>query len=153
MKIAGINVLRLTIFVTAVWFLSLCIGCATYRPAQVGRGTAEEPFCLKGTGHELGRGVTNIAFCWLEIPHEIEARVREGDSGYPFGVVSNAFDATIGALNGTIWGVERAVGGAFEVLLSPFPPYDPIMEPAYPPYLNFKKASEEESTEAIEKEE
>lgn len=148
MRSARIDVGKLGVFVTAVCCVSLFIGCATYRPAQVGRGTAEENFCLKGTGHELGRGVTNIAFCWLEIPHEIEARVREGDSGRPFGVVSNAFDAALGAINGAIWGVERAVGGAFEVLLSPFPPYDPIMEPAYPPYLNFKKPSEEEPSEA-----
>ena len=153
MRSARIDVVKVAVFVTAVCCVALFMGCATYRPAQVGRGTAEEPFCLKGTGHELGRGVTNIALCWLEIPHEIEARVREGHSGSPFGVVSNAFDAALGAINGTMWGAERAVGGAFEVLLSPFPPYNPIMEPAYPPYLNFKKASEEESPEAVEEKE
>jgi putative exosortase-associated protein (TIGR04073 family) len=154
MRIAGVDVLKFAVSVAGVCFLSGFIGCATYRPAQVGRQTSEETFSLKGTGHELGRGVTNIALCWLEVPHEIEARVRESDSGRPFGIVSNAFGAALGALNGAIWGVERAVGGAFEVVLSPFPPYDPIMKPAYPPYLNFqKKAPEEKPAQASEKKE
>ncbi len=122
---------------------SLCFlmfSCAPYRPARVGSGDMTEPLSVKGTGHEFFRGVTNIAFCWLEIPHEIEAGVRESTStGSPFGIVSPAFAFVIGALNGTVWGVERAIGGAFEVVLSPFPPYGPIMRPAYPPYLNFKK--------------
>jgi len=120
----------------------LVTGCSSYRPARVGREAQTERFSLAGTGSELGRGAANIAFCWLEIPHEIEANVRDERLGDPFGVVSAAFSAVIGAVNGAVWSVERAVGGAFEVVLSPFPPYGPLMEPAYPPYLNPAKTED-----------
>jgi len=44
--------------------------------------------------------------------------------------------------------VERAAGGAVEVVLSPFPPYGPIMDPPAPPYLNFgRKPSKERDSE------
>ena len=122
--------------------MGLCLsllgtGCATYGPAQVGRGAEPEPLSLKGTGRELGRGVTNIVFCWLEIPRDVEYRVRRKASGHPFGVVSGVFHGAVGTVIGSISALQRAVGGAFEVVLSPFPPYEPLMEPAYPPYLNF----------------
>jgi hypothetical protein len=45
-------------------------------------------------------------------------------------------DAVQSVLGGDGDTVERAVGGVVEVGLSPFPPYDPLMEPAFPPYLN-----------------
>jgi hypothetical protein len=79
--------------------------------------------------------VTNVAFSWLEVPYEIETRVRNGHSGSPFDIVSHTFDVAFGAIGGTFSTAERAVGGAVEVGLSPFPPYDPLMSPALPPYL------------------
>jgi putative exosortase-associated protein (TIGR04073 family) len=135
-----------TVWLAAVCLLFASTGCGSYRPARVGRGGDQEAFSLKGTGCELGRGAANIAFCWLEVPHEIEARVREDRSGRPFSVISGVFSALLGTIDGTIWAAERAIGGAFEIVLSPFPPYEPIMEPAYPPYLNFgkKKGAEKE---------
>lgn len=127
-------------------------GCATYRPAKIGSKGDNEPFSLKGTGCESGRGIVNIGFCWLEIPHEVEARIRKNDSGHPFSIIPNTFSAALGIVGGTVCSVERVFGGTFEIILSPFPPYSPIMNPAYPPYLNFGKDSEqEECTSECEK--
>ena len=36
----------------------------------------------------------------------------------------------------------RGLGGVCEVILSPFPPYCPLMTPAYPPYFESEKKSE-----------
>ena len=138
---------KVCVVAATIFLVCLATGCATYRPSKVGRGTTGESFSLKGTGGESGRGIVNIAFCWFEIPHEVEARIRENDSGHPFSIVSNAFDAALGAANGAVWGAERAIGGACELALSAFPPYDPIMKPGYPPYLNSGKVSEEELQE------
>ncbi len=143
MGIRRSETMRIGICLAAVGSLFIATGCAHYRPARVGAESTEHKVSLKGTGCELGRGIVNIAFCWLEIPHEIEARVRESKQGHPFSIVSNSFEAVLGAVNGVVWGAERAIGGAFELVLSPFPPYDPIMEPALPPYLNFVRSSKE----------
>ena len=145
MRIRGIGLSKVAAFAVILGSLVLVTGCGTYRPAQVGGKRRQETLSIKGTGCELGRGITNIAFCWLEVPHEAEARIRENRSGRPFSVITNVFDGALGVINGTIWAVERAIGGTFEVVLSPFPPYDPIMEPAFPPYLDFGKTPKEEA--------
>jgi len=136
MRLKGIGMSRSAVLAAAMCLLLVAVGCGTHRPARVGRKAEPETFSIKGTGCELGRGVTNIALCWLEIPYEIEGRIRENRQDAPFSVVANVFDAALGTINGAVWGVERALGGAFEIVLSPFPPYGPLMEPAFPPYLN-----------------
>ena len=90
---------------------------------------------LKGTAMEFSRGVVNVAFCWLEIPHEIEHRVREDRSDGLFDFVSSAFNVASGAVCGTLKAAGRGCNGCVEMLLSPFPPYGPLTEPALPPYL------------------
>ena len=147
------NIKIILIYCFLITMICLMVsGCATYRPARIGSKGDSEPFSLKGTGGEFGRGLMNISFCWLEIPHEVEARIRDDDSGHPFSIISNTFSAILGIVSGTVWSVERAVGGTFEIIFSPFPPYSPIMNPAYPPYLNFGKDSEqEECTSGCEK--
>jgi len=128
---------RALVLAMIAWLAVAALGCSSYRPARVGRKAQGDRFSLTGTACEFGRGAANVGFCWLEIPREIEAAVRENRPGHPFSAIEALFDTAIGAVDGTVWAFERAVGGAFEMVLSPFPPYDPLMEPAYPPYLNF----------------
>jgi putative exosortase-associated protein (TIGR04073 family) len=144
---------QVAVIAAALFLLSLGAGCARYRPAHLESGSPTEMFSFKAAGSELGRGTVNIAFCWFEIPHEIKARVSKPNSGHPFCAVSNTFKIAFGALNGTIWAVERATGGAVEVALSLFPPYDPLMKPAYPPYLNHPNCLQAETPENVDTEE
>ena len=131
----------LTVLLSIIVFAA---GCATYRPAKSEKSTSTQCLSLKGAGTEFGRGFSNVSLCWLEVPHEIEARIREGKTGHPFGIIRNSFKVAIATLHGSIWAAQRASGGAVEIALSPFPPHEPIMEPAFPPYLNFGKEIEKE---------
>jgi putative exosortase-associated protein (TIGR04073 family) len=127
--------------VLAVSLLFSGTGCITSHARR-----EDQDVSLKGTGREFARGAANVAFCWLELPSEIEARIRDDSPGDPFSIVRNVFDVTFGVVCGTIRTVERAVGGVVEIGLSPFPPYEPLMDPAYPPYLKAaKKPCAEES--------
>ena len=130
----------------ALWFilgvfilvsLSGCFCCMKRKGAM-----EEEKPSLKGTAREMGRGGVNMTLCWLELPHEIERSVRERDSIGPFGLVANAFRIAFGTVRGAVWSAERCAGGAVEIALSPFPPYEPIMDPAYPPYVKQEKKIE-----------
>lgn len=112
--------------------MALAGGCASLAE----QGEDERTPSLMGTGREMGRGLTNVALCWLEIPNEVETRIRKNRTGHPFNVLANAFHVVFGTLGGAVDTAERACGGAVEIILSPFPPYGPIMEPALPPYLN-----------------
>jgi putative exosortase-associated protein (TIGR04073 family) len=152
MKSRRTGLLQIAVVAAALFLVSLGVSCARYRPAHVGPGSAGETFSFKAAGNELGRGTVNVAFCWFEIPHEIKARVSKPNSGRPFCAVSNTFKIAFGALNGTVWAVERAAGGAVEVALSPFPPYNPLMKPAYPPYLNPSNCPKEQTPENIDSE-
>lgn len=121
--------------------MALAGGCASLAE----QGEDERAPSLVGTGREMGRGLTNVALCWLEIPNEVETRIRKNRTGHPFNILANAFHVVFGTLGGAVDTAERACGGAIEIILSPFPPYGPIMEPALPPYLN----PEEEQGEGI----
>ena len=124
--------------------LLLATGCITICSSHDCREHAHQSPSLKGTGRELGRGVTNVAFCWLELPASVEHGIRRHNPDNPFGIISSTFGAVFGTIGGTIRTVRRGVGGVVEVALSPFPPYDPLMHPAYPPYLGLAKAPERE---------
>lgn len=102
-----------------------------------------------GTGREFTRGIANMAFCWLELPHEIEGKIRDNNPDAPFGMITSSIAATLGAIKGTFWTTDRFVGGAVEIALSPFPPYEPIMHPGYPPYLNSRKNKEFQDPERM----
>jgi len=122
-------------------------GCFVINSSHAGERWAGANPSLKGTACELARGATNVAFCWLEVPREVEARIRDGHVGSPFSIISNTFDVAFGTLDGAFKTAGRAAGGAVEVGLSPFPPYDPLMDPPYPPYLKFAEASEDSERE------
>jgi len=129
-------------------FVSGCFSCLRREKARDGT----EKISLKGTGRQMARGGVNMALCWLELPHEMEEGIQENNSHGPFGLVSNAFHIAFGALRGAVWSVERCAGGAVEIAFSPFPPYDPIMHPAYPPYVKPEKIIEpKEDDSRIEK--
>jgi putative exosortase-associated protein (TIGR04073 family) len=132
--------------IAAIYTSFMGTGCAHYRLKDK---EVDESFSFKGTGRELSRGVTNMAFCWLELPHEIECKIRDNNPDAPFGMISSSIAAALGAIKGTLWTVDRFVGGAVEIAFSPFPPYDPIMHPGYPPYLNFKKRKQSEDQERL----
>ena len=123
----------------------LVSGCSmnTRRPE-----TPEERFSLKGTGRQLGRGLTNVGLCWLEVPYQVERQVGETPIDHPFDVIGCGLSGAVGVVNGAIWGVGRGLGGVIEVVLSPFPPYEPIMKPAYPPYIGRAKESKPEAGES-----
>ncbi len=140
MKIGRSDVL---IFCACLMFLGT--GCVTINlPHRCGESDVPEGFSPKGTACEAGRGVTNVAFCWLELPAAVEGKIRRGSPGHPFGIISTSFDVVFGTVCGTVRTVQRGVGGVFEVGLSPFPPYEPLMDPAFPPYLNLQRAPAKE---------
>ena len=144
MRIAGNVVQKHALIVLSACLLLLATGCITIGSSHECREHGHESVSLAGTGREFGRGVTNVAFCWLELPCSVEHGIRRHSSDGPFGIIGSTFGAVFGTIGGTIHTVKRGVGGTVEVALSPFPPYDPLMRPAYPPYLGFTKAPDRE---------
>lgn len=117
-------------------------GCVVIDSSHATDKPVDHKPSLGGSGREFGRGATNVAFCWLEIPSEVESEIRDSDVGSPFSIIGNTFDVAFGAIDGTLSAVGRGAGGVVEIGLSPFPPYDPLMDPALPPYMKFAEASE-----------
>jgi putative exosortase-associated protein (TIGR04073 family) len=116
-----------------IWIAVMGTGCA-----HCGFIEEEEEgnFSLKGSAGEFSRGAVNVALCWLEIPHKVEAKIRKVEPKGPFGILSSGFAIIGGTIKGSLWGVKRLAGGSVEIAFSPFPPYEPMMHPGYPPYLN-----------------
>ena len=78
-----------------------------------------------GVGKKLGRGLSNVAFGWLEVPKGIQ---DVGDQ--------NNFIAAItwGPLVGVGKAVVRTVAGAYEVLTFPVPApnnFQPLVQPEF----------------------
>ena len=75
-------------------------------------------------GTKLGRGLSNTAFGWFEIIHEIS---QESDNHGPF------IGLPAGILGGTVVGLGRTVSGIFEILTFPWPNgkkgYGPVLLP------------------------
>ena len=86
----------------------------------------------------MGRGLGNVGLCWLEVPYGIEQGIADNGDDLLSLTIAGAF----GAVNGGIQGLNRMGCGFFEVVLSPFPPYEPLMRPALPPYLTKKARAE-----------
>ena len=109
---------------------------------------SKETFSLRGTANESGIGIINIAFCWLEIPCEIKGRLRDNKWNRIWCIIPNSFDILFGTTRGASRGIMRGLGGVCEVILSPFPPYCPLMTPAYPPYFESEKKLEEKENDS-----
>lgn len=75
--------------------------------------------------HKLGRGITNVFTCWVEIPRHIAIEWEKTD---PFtGLI-------MGTVTGTGWGFARLTTGVYETFTFPFPipeGYRPMMEPEF----------------------
>jgi len=80
-------------------------------------------------GTKLGRGILNVATCWMEVPNQIENRIAEDGPGA---------GGTVGVFEGIGMTVARAVVGVYEIATFPIPlpdDYEPILkDPAY--FLN-----------------
>lgn len=75
--------------------------------------------------HKLGRGVTNVVTCWVEIPRNIAIEWEKTDPVTGF---------VIGTVKGTGWTLARVVSGVYETVSFPFPvpaDYEPLMEPEF----------------------
>ena len=73
--------------------------------------------------NKLGRGVTNTATCWAEIPAAVCKVSKEKD---PF------LGATVGVVQGTVTTLVRGATGIIDALTCLIPPYDkPMMQPEY----------------------
>jgi putative exosortase-associated protein (TIGR04073 family) len=113
---------------------AIMTGCTLWKSMDGAERVPEESFSLKGAGVQLSRGTVNMGMCWLEIPYNMEKEVQKADDN----ALSFALAGASGAVFGTVQGANRIVGGVFEILFSPFPPYGPIMCPGWPPYLGPK---------------
>jgi putative exosortase-associated protein (TIGR04073 family) len=74
---------------------------------------------------KLGRGITNVATGWVEIPKEIGRSVEK--SGDFAGLV-------VGPFKGIAKAIGRTIVGVYEVVTFPIPlprRYEPVIEPAY----------------------
>ena len=93
--------------------------------ADAPSATPEKMDYTTGVGKKLGRGMSNVAFGWLEIPKGIQ---DVGDN--------NNFIAglTWGPLVGIGKAVQRTAAGVYEVATFPVPVpknFDPLVEPDF----------------------
>ena len=80
------NRIKLSRNLLAVCLLALSTGCIVIAPSHAGNESSEG-LSAKGSAREFGRGVTNVAFSWLELPHEVENCVRDNRSGSPYWLI------------------------------------------------------------------
>lgn len=74
---------------------------------------------------KLGRGITNTATGWVEIPREIGRSVEKS------GDIAGIF---VGPLKGVFKGIGRTAAGIYDIItfLIPLPRrYEPLIEPEY----------------------
>jgi putative exosortase-associated protein (TIGR04073 family) len=75
--------------------------------------------------HKLGRGVTNVLTCWVEIPRTV---AREWERTDP------ATGIVLGTAKGLGWGFTRLATGVYETFTFPFPipaDYEVMIEPEF----------------------
>ena len=75
--------------------------------------------------HKLGRGITNIFTCWVEIPRNIAIEWEKTDPASGF---------FMGTVKGFGWGFARFATGVYETFTFPFPVpenYQPMIEPEF----------------------
>ncbi|OGW82597.1 MAG: hypothetical protein A3C47_03910 [Omnitrophica bacterium RIFCSPHIGHO2_02_FULL_51_18] len=74
-----------------------------------------------GAGKKLGRGLSNVAFGWLDLPKGVESVASE----------QNFLAAiTWGPIHGAGQAVKRTLAGVYEVATFPFPS-EPIVKPEF----------------------
>ena len=115
--------------------VALCatMGCSPFHALKFAEQDRDEPASFSGAAKEFGRGVSNVAGCWMEIPYSTERRIRQKAAGREnFSIIGVTLDTAIGATDGVLRTAQRAVAGVIEIVLSPFPPHGPLVEPATP---------------------
>lgn len=75
--------------------------------------------------HKLGRGITNVLTCWVEVPRQVatEWEARDPISGL-----------VLGTIKGVGWGFARFATGVYETFTFPLPipeGYKPLIEPEF----------------------
>jgi putative exosortase-associated protein (TIGR04073 family) len=99
----------------------MATGVAQARTDQAYRQESD----LSQMTHKLGRGVTNILTCWVEVPRHIALEWERTDP------VSGSI---VGVVSGSLWGVARLVTGVYETVTFPVPvpeDYTVMMEPEF----------------------
>lgn len=75
--------------------------------------------------HKLGRGVTNVLTCWVEVPRNVAIAWENTDP------VSGTI---VGAVKGIGWGFARLATGVYETVTFPFAvpaDYEAMIEPEF----------------------
>jgi putative exosortase-associated protein (TIGR04073 family) len=75
--------------------------------------------------NQLGRGITNVLTCWVEIPRNIAIEWEKTDP---------ATGLVMGTVKGFGWGFARFATGVYEAVSFPFPVprnYECLMEPEF----------------------
>ncbi|MBI2870876.1 MAG: exosortase system-associated protein, TIGR04073 family [Candidatus Omnitrophica bacterium] len=83
--------------------------------ARAGKFSAEKSL------DKFGRGLSNTAFGWMEIPNQVEKTWVDKGAGPAW---------TLGVVEGLGWGVARTAIGVYEVFSAPFSGkenYEPIL--------------------------
>lgn len=75
--------------------------------------------------HKLGRGITNVLTCWVEIPRQIAMDWERTDP---------VTGLILGSVKGVGWGFARLATGVYDTVTFPFPVpegYAPMMDPEF----------------------
>jgi putative exosortase-associated protein (TIGR04073 family) len=75
--------------------------------------------------HKLGRGITNILTCWVELPRNVAIEWEKTDP---------VTGLILGSVKGVGWTFTRLVTGAYDTLTFPFPVpanYEPMLDPEF----------------------
>jgi len=62
-------------------------------PAPQSKGA---PFSCSGSVKQFGRGMTNVALCWLELPYQIKTHLEDKSEDHPCDVFKSVFDLSPG---------------------------------------------------------
>jgi putative exosortase-associated protein (TIGR04073 family) len=107
--------------ITLMLVLSAGSAFATSSDADVARQQTDFGKML----HKLGRGVTNVFTCWVEVPRQISTEWQKTDP------VTGFF---VGGIKGVGWGFARFVTGVYDTVTFPIPVppgYQPMIEPEF----------------------
>jgi putative exosortase-associated protein (TIGR04073 family) len=105
----------------AAFIFVLSAGSAFAREAGVYRDQSE----ISKMMHKLGRGVTNVLTCWVEVPRHVAIEWERMDP---------ASGLVVGTFKGVAWGFTRFSTGLYDTFTFPFPVpenYVSMIEPEF----------------------
>lgn len=101
--------------------LSLSVGSASARSVDIEREQSDAGKMM----HKLGRGITNVLTCWVEVPRNIANEWEQTDP---------ATGLVMGTVKGIGWGFTRLATGVYDAVTFPFPipqGYEAMLEPEF----------------------